>query len=301
MGMCRPLCPVPAAYKTERVLRVVSSLDFRYERGARDVVTFLRLVPPAARGRQRLVRSTVHAAPLPHRSETRPDAFGNAVRELRHERVAEHLTLVVDFTVQNSAWYDAGDHLVPAPILTTDHLPAGGLDAFRAPTALSAPNATLENVAAVLRAETLGDDPLALPFALSRRVYQEMTFGAGATSVRTTAAEAWAMKKGVCQDYAHVLIALCRALQIPARYVSGFLPGEGVTHAWVEVWLPGPDEGWFAIDPTHDRWVGERYVSVAVGRDYHDVMPNHGTYFGGPSVLSPHSRITIARTVKTPL
>jgi transglutaminase-like putative cysteine protease len=108
------------------------------------------------------------------------------------------------------------------------------------------------------------------------------------TGVTTTAAEAWAVGGGVCQDYSHTLLSLLRPLGIPARYVSGYLhdeeetPGRtvvGESHAWIEVW----NGGWEAYDPTNDRSVGSAHVVVARGRDYADVPPLKGIYAGGAS------------------
>ena len=109
-----------------------------------------------------------------------------------------------------------------------------------------------------------------------------MTYTPGATEVETTAAEALALGRGVCQDYAHIMLALCRLAGLPARYVSGHLLGEGGTHAWVEVLLPAAGRprhaAAFAFDPTHDRRAGLSYVTVAVGADYGDVAPTSGTF-----------------------
>jgi transglutaminase-like putative cysteine protease len=109
-----------------------------------------------------------------------------------------------------------------------------------------------------------------------------------ATGVTTTAAEAWTIGAGVCQDFTHTLLSLVRSLGIPARYVSGYLhdeeeaPGRtvvGESHAWIEVW----NGGWEAYDPTNDRRVGSAHVLVARGRDYADVPPLKGIYAGGHS------------------
>ncbi|OLB97454.1 MAG: hypothetical protein AUI15_12390 [Actinobacteria bacterium 13_2_20CM_2_66_6] len=116
-------------------------------------------------------------------------------------------------------------------------------------------------------------------------VYQSMTYRYGVTGVRTTAAEALACGAGVCQDYAHLMLALCRACGLPSRYVSGHLLGQGGTHAWVEVILPTRDGTGDAIahafDPTHASRGGLGYVKVAVGGDYSDVAPTSGTYVSG--------------------
>jgi transglutaminase-like putative cysteine protease len=109
-----------------------------------------------------------------------------------------------------------------------------------------------------------------------------MTYKHGATTVSTTASEALAIGHGVCQDYAHIMLAVCRACGLPSRYVSGHLLGQGGSHAWVEVLLPTNDGSGDAIawtfDPTHASRGGLGYVTVAVGGDYLDVAPTSGTY-----------------------
>lgn len=116
--------------------------------------------------------------------------------------------------------------------------------------------------------------------ALMRFVYTNFKYEPKSTTVHTHMREVLKERRGVCQDFAHVMIGLCRALKIPALYVSGYLATEtaNATHAWVEVLLPGT--GWVGLDPTHDRPVNETYVKVAVGRDYNDVPPVAGNYKG---------------------
>lgn len=116
--------------------------------------------------------------------------------------------------------------------------------------------------------------------ALMRWVHSQFTYAPKATTAYTRMAEALQRRTGVCQDYAHVLIGLCRSLQIPALYVSGYLctPGADASHAWVEVFIP--DVGWRALDPTHNLQPDENYVKIAVGRDYADVTPTRGHYKG---------------------
>lgn len=119
-------------------------------------------------------------------------------------------------------------------------------------------------------------------------VRQRMTYTPGATHVHTPADEAWANRHGVCQDYSHVTISLLRSLGVPARYVSGYhYTGSGEidepvlveSHAWLEAWVGE----WIPFDPTNGKDVGERYVTVAVGRDYNDVSPMRGIFSGGAS------------------
>lgn len=104
-----------------------------------------------------------------------------------------------------------------------------------------------------------------------------MCYSPGSTQIDTTAIEVFQQRKGVCQDYAHILIAMCRACGIPARYVNGFMQGVGVTHAWVEVLVNGE---WRGIDPTNNRLIEYGYIKLAHGRDAMDCRVNRGVFTG---------------------
>ncbi len=179
--------------------------------------------------------------------------------------------------------FAAGPHRLPGTALTDRR--------YLDPSPLTQPDEALRAVATSLR--MAGAEALPLARRINRWVFETMTYTPGVTSVETTAAEALALSQGVCQDYAHIMLALCRLCDLPARYVSGHLLGEGGTHAWVDVVLPavptlpslggggkiGPSEAVaVAFDPTHGREVGLSYVTVAVGRDYRDVAPTSGSY-----------------------
>jgi len=116
--------------------------------------------------------------------------------------------------------------------------------------------------------------------ALVRFVHRHLAYESHSTSVHTHMQEALAKRKGVCQDFAHVALGLCRAIKVPALYVSGYLATEAAsaTHAWIEVYIP--ETGWRGLDPTHDCQVGQSYLKLAVGRDYADVAPVSGHYKG---------------------
>ncbi|WP_248929186.1 transglutaminase family protein [Paenibacillus hamazuiensis] len=119
-------------------------------------------------------------------------------------------------------------------------------------------------------------------------IYRQFVYDPQATSVHTTVSEMLQLRRGVCQDFTHLLIALCRSKGIPSRYVSGYhfvgdLQGgsadfEQASHAWVEVFIPGM--GWSGIDPTNNAEIGWRYVKLAHGRDYKDIVPVKGVYRG---------------------
>jgi transglutaminase-like putative cysteine protease len=138
----------------------------------------------------------------------------------------------------------------------------------------------------------VGDDAVAAVGMLYRAVGGTMTYTPGATAIGIDVNAVLRERVGVCQDFAHLLIALCRSVGIPARYVSGYLlsedgsrgdaPPGGVvdvkTHAWVEVALG--DGAWVPLDPTNQRLVSERHVKIGHGRDYDDVLPLRGVYLG---------------------
>lgn len=110
-------------------------------------------------------------------------------------------------------------------------------------------------------------------FELNSRIFREMAYVPGATTVATTAEEAFRQRKGVCQDYAHIMLALLRHDGIPARYVGGVMIGEGATHAWVEYY---DGTSWWGIDPTNDCIAGDTYVVLVRGRDHYDCPMERG-------------------------
>jgi transglutaminase-like putative cysteine protease len=145
---------------------------------------------------------------------------------------------------------------------------------------------------AEVRAVNAGDDVVGAVLALHRAAATSITYVAGSTYVGMDVNEVFTRKTGVCQDYAHLMVAMCRSVGIPARYVSGYLPtalgpraktagadaAEVTTHAWTEVAIPGA--GWWGLDPTNQQEVGAAHVKIAHGRDYDDVAPLRGIYHG---------------------
>lgn len=125
---------------------------------------------------------------------------------------------------------------------------------------------------------------------ITTSIKQEYTYDPAATQVQTKIDEMIKIRRGVCQDFAHLMIALCRCIGIPARYVSGYqyildLSGgnadfEQASHAWIEAYIP--EVGWTGFDPTNDVPVGWRYIILAYGRDYKDIVPVKGVYHGTP-------------------
>jgi transglutaminase-like putative cysteine protease len=158
---------------------------------------------------------------------------------------------------------------------------------------------------AEMRAANAGDDVVGAVLALHRAAATSLTYVPGSTYVGMDVNEVFTRKSGVCQDYAHLMVAMCRSVGIPARYVSGYLPTafgpraetadasttEVTTHAWIEVAIPGA--GWWGLDPTNQQEVGAAHVKIAHGRDYDDVAPLRGIYHG-PAAHRLDVSVTIA-------
>ena len=112
---------------------------------------------------------------------------------------------------------------------------------------------------------------------LMQHLYDHFKYESGVTNIETTAGEALRGGRGVCQDYAHIFIALCKCSRIPARYVAGLQIGEGATHAWTEIY----DDGmWKGFDPTHNRFIDDVYIKLSHGRDYTDCILDRGVFYG---------------------
>jgi transglutaminase-like putative cysteine protease len=258
------------ATETPRVVRAsyVLRQQFRYEYPGpiADLRHRLVVAPPARYGDQ--VR-TAHRLDVSDGVDVRwtEDRFGNCVVLLAADRFDGVLELGYEASVDRRA----GEERPPAAWFDEP--------AFRAFSPLTKPSLALREAAETLSAADDGTGRLAA--TINAFVAQHMRYVNDVTSVETTAAEAFAQGTGVCQDYAHVMIALCRLCGVPARYVSGHLLGEGGTHAWVEAIEPAPGTGIAAVaafDPTHDRRANLNYGFVAAGRDYADVAPTSGCF-----------------------
>ena len=259
---------------------------YRYAGRVRRSVMLLCLEPRGDRG-QRLLHFEIETRPLARLSRE-TDCFGNTRHVLNVHRPHEALDITTRTTVETA----------PAPSLP-DALRAGAWEEVRAfggsfhgwdftrPSALTRPSPALAAFTARHGIEP-GRDPLESLLRLSDTLHRRLCYVPGSTSVESSVEHVLETGRGVCQDYAHVMIAVARSWGVPARYVSGYLhvtglPGEqapdNATHAWVECRLPGL--GWVGFDPTNRSLAGERHVRVAVGRDYRDVSPTRGVCQGG--------------------
>ena len=248
----------------------------------------LMVVPPDYHDNQRLLTHKIRVSGCDVDTERSYDTFGNVVLDLSLEHVEREVEFTTWAVVEREAAVDGTD--TPDAIAFDQR--------FAEPSRLTQTDDALRAVADELRGTGLQSVELA--DQISHRVFEHFEYRLGVTAVTTPAAEAWAAGIGVCQDYAHCMLALCRLCGLPARYVSGHVLGEGGTHAWVEVLVRHPqDEDALRavpIDPTHDRRAGLRYITVAVGRDYFDVPPTSGTFdapYGGE--LTTHRRAAVTR------
>jgi transglutaminase-like putative cysteine protease len=271
-----------------RHLRYVLEQSFRYEYDApvKSLRQRLVIVPPPRHGNQyrRAHRLEVTGAKI--RRRVSRDAAGNVVARLR----ADHVPQAIEFRLAAVVERVRDD----GPTV----LAAGSLHSPRMlrPTALTAADERLRAMAADTLPETArnaGGDPEETAERICAAVFDAITYRHGITSVTTTAAEALAAGRGVCQDFAHVMLALCHLVQLPARYVSGHLLGQGGTHAWVEVIVPraGHAEA-LGFDPCNGRRTDSGYLTIATGRDYSDVAPTSGSYLG-----TSRGHLTTARRV----
>lgn len=262
---------LPSRHELQDADRLTYTLHQRfrytYDAPVRDLNHRLVIVPPRRHGDQRRRRHSITVSAVDARTTHRRDAAGNTVTRSRVPLVPDRVDFVLETVVERVG--PRTDVLLPAAALTDPRL--------LRPTRLTAADPAIRELAATMA----GQDRLATAERYCAYVNEAVTYAHGVTSVATTAAEALAGGRGVCQDAAHVMIALCRATGLPARYVSGHLLGEGGTHAWVEVIVADAAGARAAgFDPCNGRRAGRDYLTVATGRDYTDVAPTSGTYLG---------------------
>lgn len=214
------------------------------------------------------------------------DSLGNRVHHFDIPDQHSALTITAQAVVEMGVVPAAPEALDVQAWTRLDALTAGGAYwDYLQPSVYARPTNLLEDLAATLGV-VRRSDPLTVLREVNSSLYAYFSYVPQSTTAKSPIDDALRARAGVCQDFAHVMIALCRQLQIPSRYVSGYLaPREAAqpdrssadaTHAWVEALLPGL--GWVGFDPTNNQLAAERHVRVAVGRDYADVPPNRGVF-----------------------
>jgi transglutaminase-like putative cysteine protease len=260
--------------------RIEQRFHYDYDAPVESVRQRLVVVPPARHGDLHRRAHRVEVTGATTRRQVRRDAAGNTIVRVHAARVERSVEFRVAAIVERIR--GDGPPTLPASALTDPRL--------LRPTRLTAADDRLRELAASISRGTGGLD---LAMRICEVVHTAVTYQYGVTTVETTAAEALAGGRGVCQDTAHLMLALCHLVGLPARYVSGHLLGQGGTHAWVEVLVP--DSGAAVAvpyDPCHGRRANAGYVTIATGRDYTDVAPTSGTYVG-----SSGGRLTTSRQV----
>jgi transglutaminase-like putative cysteine protease len=235
---------------------------------------------------QRVARFAVRIQPGGH-VRRYEDGFGNIAHLLTNMRPHRFLQVSAESEVQT---YMADPfQLAARPPRPLDPIQlADGLD----PSPLVPRVAVVDEMAAPFRSATT-DGTFDAVRRMTELIYREFKYESGVTDVTTSIEQIVAGRMGVCQDFAHLLLGLCRAVNIPARYASGYIVerdraeagapsrGVGASHAWVEAFTL--THGWRGFDPTYNLLAYEYYVKIAIGRDYSDVPPTRGTYHGGPT------------------
>jgi transglutaminase-like putative cysteine protease len=253
-------------------IRISHATTYHYDTPPTGVTQTLRLTP-----RNHETQYVVHwridlsRDCLLHQHE---DAFGNITHSFTAEGPFNELSVAVDGEVdtQNTNGVVAG---------AVERFPPG---LFLRETALTQPDAAIVDFAESARSSA-GTETLPLLHGLMTLLHSEIKFDADPTHPATTAAEAFALRRGVCQDISHIFIAAARQLGIPARYIGGHVfhsdgaPTQDAGHAWAEAYVEGL--GWVAFDPTYNICPTDAHVRVAMGLDYLGAAPVRGTRFGG--------------------
>jgi transglutaminase-like putative cysteine protease len=265
------------------------ALKYDYEAPVQGGRHLIRVTPVSIAGVQRVIAAGLSFDPKPQRKSTFTDFFGNSVTTISYHAPHDHLTIRLTARVQ------VEDTQPPADL-------SPNLAALRQEIARTwsvAPDSPHHFLAASPRAPLVPEisayadsaaagaaSVRAAAMALCLAIHRDFTYDPRATDVETKPDEAFALRKGVCQDFAHVMIAGLRGLGIPAGYVSGFLrtippagkprlEGADAMHAWVRVWC-GQHTGWIEFDPTNAMIAGPDHIGIGHGRDYADISPIRG-------------------------
>jgi transglutaminase-like putative cysteine protease len=259
------------------ILKVEHSTLFEYEEPIYETATEVRLHPASDTGLQQCVSFNLQITPSATVFDY-TDFYGNRVHHFNILQSHKRVHIVATSVVETVA------HQQIAPFIEDEILLFDLLSESR-------------YVHFDPSIQALGDrfrgieEPCLQAMEICRHINDTFRYEPGVTDVHSTSAVIMALGRGVCQDFAHIMLAICRNLGLPARYVSGYLYGGGSTpdgqdeasHAWCEVWC-GVEKGWTGFDPTHKTLVvDDRYIKIGTGRDYGDVPPVRGTYKGTSS------------------
>ncbi len=277
-------------------LKVVHQTTYEYNAPVSQSVNQLCLTPRST-DQQVCLSSSMQIDPAPSTIKSTLDIYGNSVSRFSLDQSHKKCTIIVTSAV------DTADSLIPLPdtapvteiksLLATDLSSAGLMAHDCMLTSVYVP--WLSDIKSLLAQLPATDTPvLEFANALMNFIYTEFEYDSGFSTLVTPITDIISARKGVCQDFAHLAIAILRQCGIPARYVSGYLEtlpppgqqklqGSDATHAWFSVYVP--KQGWFDFDPTNNKRPDAQYVTTAWGRDYADVAPLRGVVFGGGQTI----------------
>ncbi|MEM7059459.1 MAG: transglutaminase family protein [Pseudomonadota bacterium] len=290
------------------MLDVRHRTHYRYANSAVFSQHLLRLTPTVTPG-QRVIMTDVKIDPEPDGIDTHRDMFGNVVHVATVSHPHEDLEIIATSRVEradrNALIFDtsaAWEKTRAAALGINGVSPVIEVSPYAFPSAMTVADAEIE---AYARDSFTANRPvLDAAQNLMRRINEDFEYTPGVTQFDTLPTESFRARKGVCQDFAHVMLAAMRSLRIPARYVSGYLrttpppgrarlKGADASHAWVSVWDPAFE--WIDFDPTNNCVPGDDHVTLGQGRDYTDISPVSGIVVGaGRQVLSVGVDVTDA-------
>ncbi|SRR6266496_1242771 len=269
---------------------------FAYEPAVRESIMEVRM-QPRSEGRQRCLNFQLQVTPTTNVMQYR-DFMGNIVHNFdiagSHDSVKLTAQGVVEVEASNLPDPRAAGNWDELDALTA----AEDYWEMMLPSLFTEPTGELAKLANEIGCERRGNFFEFLT-ELNQGIFEAFDYVPKSTKVDSPIDEALTNRQGVCQDFAHIMIALLRELKVPARYVSGYLfhepesldrSSDGASHAWVEVLVPSL--GWVAFDPTNNLFADDRHIRVAIGRDYADVPPTRGVYKGGAA-----SQLSVSVTV----
>jgi len=283
------------------LLQVIHQTRYVY-RPAVENAQHLAYLEPRSHASQRLLRHSIAIAPEPSQRREASDVYGNHRSFFSLQMPHDSLCVVGQSLLRTTAGPQPHSELPWELLRERLRYRAGGTFDPAGEFVFASPFVPhhAEFAAYAKRSFGPGRSLLEATHELMQRMHADFVYETYSTHINTPALQALAQRKGVCQDFAHIMLGCLRSLGLPARYVSGYLltqalpgkvklVGSDASHAWVSVYLPDLPEGrrWCDFDPTNNRWgwhaPGEDYVTLAIGRDFGDVSPLRGVIYGGAS------------------
>jgi transglutaminase-like putative cysteine protease len=272
--------------------RITHRTAYSYEKPVSSSYGQLHMLPREM-ATQRCSSAVVDVDPQPELYRERTDFFGNRAAYFALHEPHRHLSVTVTSVVEvreriaelslfgQQPWEDVRDVVAAGG----DNIPHGVVQHLLDSPRIAAADVYRDYAAAAFKP---GEGMFEALGALCSQIHADFEYKPGSTSVTTTLEQAFTKRRGVCQDFAHLGIACLRSIGLAARYVSGYLEtdpppgrpkltGADGSHAWLSVFIP--EAGWVDIDPTNDQFVGDRYITTAIGRDYGDVPPMNGVIY----------------------